>query len=354
MKVSRSNQGRRNPVPRVSEIVRALDGAETDRWVVSIRLQDVRTKIRKLVLTYDVVYMDELGQRKSERIVAKAYYRGESGAEGFELMRQLWNVGMDASKRYTVVRPIAYISEPEILLMSLAPGQTFRAYLDQARESEVFSAAEAAGRWLATLHRLSLPLGKQLTMQDELTAVERYRYELNTAHPQKRAEITAISEVILSELGRLSECGELLIHGDYHPANILVESSGKVTVIDFDQARRGDPLWDVAYGAYQIQIAGFHRFGSFSAYDRFVAAFLQAYFHTVSTQRKHDEQAWLDSLDSKAIRHRLHLYRARALFESLHYELCVYRTGDTRLLEAYLTECFRSALAKGGFPWTGS
>lgn len=354
MTAFRSNQERHNPVPRVFEIVQALDGAETDRWVISIRLQDVRTKIRKLVLTYDVVYMDELAQRRSERVVAKAYYRGESGAEGFELMRQLWNAGMDASKRYSVVRPIAYINESEIMLMALAPGQTFKAYLDQAREREAFSAAKAAGRWLAALHRLSLPLGKRLTMQDEIAAVQRYRDELNTAQPQKRAEITAISEVILSELRSLSEDRKLLIHGDYHPANIFIDSSGKVTVIDLDQARCGDPWWDVAYGAYQIQIAGYHRFGSFSAYDRFVAAFLQAYFHAMSTQRKHDAQAWLDSLDSEAVRHRLHLYRARALFESLHYELCVYRTGDTRLLEAYLTECFRSALAKEGFPWTAS
>lgn len=44
---------------------------------------------------------------------------------------------------------------------------------------------------------------------------------------------------------------EVICHGDFAPHNCVLEGSRVVGVIDFDHARPGPRLWDVAYAAYR-------------------------------------------------------------------------------------------------------
>lgn len=47
---------------------------------------------------------------------------------------------------------------------------------------------------------------------------------------------------------------ETIIHGDWHPGNMLFRDGRVVAVIDFDAARRQPPVVDVAYGMLQFSI----------------------------------------------------------------------------------------------------
>jgi uncharacterized protein (TIGR02172 family) len=56
--------------------------------------------------------------------------------------------------------------------------------------------------------------------------------------------------------------GKALCHGDFHPANILVTSSGPV-IIDWGTATRGHPLGDVACTSRLMQTANLPRWAPF-------------------------------------------------------------------------------------------
>lgn len=63
------------------------------------------------------------------------------------------------------------------------------------------------------------------------------------------------SDVVKNRLQALVQNGQCkaLCHGDYHPENILMDSSGKAYVIDWNMAYSGDPLSDVARTHYLLR-----------------------------------------------------------------------------------------------------
>ena len=58
-------------------------------------------------------------------------------------------------------------------------------------------------------------------------------------------EKTNLNADIYNEIAALSN-GNCLCHGDYHPGNVLVDTNGKVLVIDFMNVCHGPRQYDVA------------------------------------------------------------------------------------------------------------
>jgi aminoglycoside phosphotransferase (APT) family kinase protein len=50
--------------------------------------------------------------------------------------------------------------------------------------------------------------------------------------------------------------GSVLIHGDYHPGNVLWHDASITAVLDWEAARLGDPACDVAYCTTELQLLG--------------------------------------------------------------------------------------------------
>lgn len=61
-----------------------------------------------------------------------------------------------------------------------------------------------------------------------------------------RSDVNALSASSRSLVRRLATSRQSLVHGDYHARNILLGAAGEVGVIDFQDARAGCPLVDVA------------------------------------------------------------------------------------------------------------
>ena len=120
----------------------------------------------------------------------------------------------------------------------------------------------------------------------------------------------------------------VIAHGDFHPKNVFLDGL-RVVAIDLDHYFEGDPVWDVAYLASQIQVSAFLKRGDFHYFDHIVTHFIESYL---------DAHA---AYDRASFYHRLAIYRARALLESLHYELCVLKTGKFGIVETFLSECKR-------------
>ena len=113
--------------------------------------------------------------------------------------------------------------------------------------ADVAGCVEVMAQLLASIHRLDganadlsfLPIetgggGPRLDPLDNSIGEERIRDALDAARP----------------VGPTN--GPVLLHGDYWPGNILWQGDRLVGVIDWEDARVGDPLFDLANGRLEI------------------------------------------------------------------------------------------------------
>lgn len=108
-------------------------------------------------------------------------------------------------------------------------GRDMLAILERA-PARVFAEARRLAETHAALHRIAAPLDLP-----ETRAVLRARI----ADAPLATELRAFA---LGELDALPD-GDRLVHGDFHPANVLV-AGDRVSVIDWSAASRGDPVID--------------------------------------------------------------------------------------------------------------
>lgn len=93
---------------------------------------------------------------------------------------------------------------------------------------------QEAARWLARLHALPVPDDKALLRYD-------------AAHLQERLELTSATQRFAKLVAeRLAALPIRLIHGDFYPANILVEAGRRIRVVDWETCGTGPAVLDVA------------------------------------------------------------------------------------------------------------
>jgi Ser/Thr protein kinase RdoA (MazF antagonist) len=93
---------------------------------------------------------------------------------------------------------------------------------------------QEAARWLARLHALPVPDDKPLVRYD-------------AAHLQERLELTPATQRFAKRVAeRLAALPVRLIHGDFYPANILVETGPRIRVVDWETCGTGPAVLDVA------------------------------------------------------------------------------------------------------------
>ena len=93
---------------------------------------------------------------------------------------------------------------------------------------------QAAARWLARLHALPVPTDERLLRYDETRLEERIRLAPDT-------------ERFAGQVAqRLASLPARVIHGDFYPANILVEETGRIRVVDWETCGVGPAVLDLA------------------------------------------------------------------------------------------------------------
>lgn len=129
-----------------------------------------------------------------------------------------------------------------------------------------------AGRQLAKFHRhladfaYESALGGLKACFHDSSTVRRHLKTLGSdrpAHPNKKLRATAEalmtlyneSSVCVNELG-FDSWEQQVIHGDWHPGNMLFSKNKLAAVLDFDSVRIAPPLTDLANGMLQFSIIG--------------------------------------------------------------------------------------------------
>ena len=136
---------------------------------------------------------------------------------------------------------------------------------DQAAEG-----VRRAARWLVRLHRSDVRLPRRLTMPVEMASARAWAAIVGRAHPELGHSACDLAESWAEAARALPPAGEVPIHKDYHPGHVLL---GEATwVIDLDEARQGDPSYDVAHFCAYLGLA----FGE-AAGDRLADLFVREY-----------------------------------------------------------------------------
>lgn len=146
-------------------------------------------------------------------------------------------------------------SAPGLPLVPLPVGPRRAPLLDrspaQAGESlavaDVEVPAAHLGRWLRTLHTTGTGAGRRLDLVHEAANCAAWAERVGSADPTLLAPALELAALLQAHARTLPVVLSSLIHKDLHLAHVIVDEDGSVTVIDLDEARMGDPAFDVAH-----------------------------------------------------------------------------------------------------------
>jgi len=185
-------------------------------------------------------------------------------------MKTLRSNGFGQESNLRVPSPVLYIPALSFLMMEQAEGQPLREIFESRMDSGPY--VKGAARWLAKLHNSNVRLDGEFFRDDEIEASRRYARAGSWLLPTLKSDIQSISSQLIDAQKTLPLHARKPIHGDYHPRNIIV-SPDLTTVIDFEEARMGDPAFDVGYFVAQTKMT--HGLGD--ATVQAVEAFIQEY-----------------------------------------------------------------------------
>ncbi len=248
-------------------------------------------------------YIGKLG--KKER--AEVLYR---------TLISLRNAGFQPPARMTVPEPVAYIPERGFVLQEKVPGRQAIDLLLQPSGRSCFAAGDCA-RWLATLHQCTVPASPAQIDQD---AVSRWVTELAEVQPAEGDRLDRIGTAILRELHN-SVPDTVPSHGDFHPYNVFIAGTQRITAIDMDKFAAREPEADIGWFLMQTSAFGFFHIGNFDLTEQARRSFVQCY----------------ESETGRTIRiNRTALYTAMAFLKNLHFELVLLKTGRSEFASPWL------------------
>lgn len=228
---------------------------------------------KRCVIRYRLQTRDPItGQPRLSLVIGKVYkFREARERPVFTAMRALWEQGFGdgAPDGIRIARPLAAVSDWQLLLMEDAPG-TSLACLD---ESERSSAIEAAGRTLAKLHRCRLPVQGRHTVEDELRLLKRWVAVVSQISPEMQLPLEEAFAEAEDALTRCQNFEPALVHRDFYEKQVLVNGHQTV-LIDFDTLCRSDPAIDLGNFLAHLKWAGLRHLGDAEHLEQ---AFLRGY-----------------------------------------------------------------------------
>jgi hypothetical protein len=228
----------------------------------------------------------------------------------------LRNAGFKPPARLVVPEPVACLPERGLVLQEKVAGRHASDLLLESSMRATFAAADC-GRWLAALHQCDVP-GAPVCIDPD--AVSKWATELAETLPDRENELdeiaTGIREALPCNVGR-----SVPTHGDFHPMNILIKGTQRVTGIDIDKFGAREAEADIGWFLMQSAAFGFFKTGTFKATELARRAFIKCYEGETGEPIRPDRTA---------------LYVAMAFLKNLHFELVLLKTGHTEYATPWL------------------
>lgn len=169
--------------------------------------------------------------------------------------------GPFAGGRFRVPRLLGFLAEANLVVLERCLGVP----LDELRGQEAIDGARDAARWLARLHTSTVRLPRAFDMEQEVVSAHEWAETVGRHDPGLRPSAHRLADT-WAMFGSASRGASLApIHKDYHPGHVLLgdlrfrdigfrdvrasdmRSRDTVCVIDLDEARHGDPAFDLAH-----------------------------------------------------------------------------------------------------------
>jgi hypothetical protein len=258
-------------------------------------------------------------------VVLKAY-RDDRGADTLRLLSQVSEAGLVRPSRNAVTRGLGWSGHHRALVAERAPGVPWRALL-HAPTPWLTAGSAAVGRWLAALQSSHVALPGRVEFRD-MADMAGQAEALEAILPEQAGRLAGLA----SAAAKVDAAPAMLVpsHGDLHPNNIhmlwpsrssrATPGSPVVTALDLDTVGMRRPAYDAGYALAQLLVMSWIRRESLVPGATAGRAFWRRWSRSTPAA---------DDLDAVPAQF------ARALVQSLHYELAVLRNGRADLALAW-------------------
>ena len=142
--------------------------------------------------------------------------------------------------------PMGVNHELGVVVFRAARGQPLTE-LTGTSAASASTAASHLGTWLRTVHTAGLGARRRLDVGHEAANAALWAEQLGRMDDRLRAPARELARRLTACSATLPRVTDSLIHKDLHLAHVLVQDGSPSTVIDLDEARMGDPAFDVAH-----------------------------------------------------------------------------------------------------------
>jgi len=234
----------------------------------ALDVEQMSTVIGDLPVGATQVVSAEVVDHKHGRRALLRYYLGGSGSpSGETLLGKLYADPARAKRVHdlmacldrAVFADIAELGVPEVLgwrrvppLVLYRPASGLR--LDEVDEERQVATMRAAAHWLARLHRSRVVLDRTLDVGHEVANATRWAGVVSHELPAAAAAATAVTSELHAAQPGLQVRTDVPIHKDFHHQHLIL-GRDRLTVVDLDEARLGDPAFDVAHFVANLELS---------------------------------------------------------------------------------------------------
>jgi aminoglycoside phosphotransferase (APT) family kinase protein len=159
--------------------------------------------------------------------------------------------GPFASCSLRVPDPLGFLPDRRLVLYRHCAGQPLTTAVEPALVEE---GVRRAARWLARLHGSAVRLPRTLSLKQEARSTEEWAEIIAGTRPELGSRADQLARAWAAGVEPARDDQLVPIHKDFHAGHVLL---GDATyVIDLDEARQGDPAFDLAHFCTYLEATG--------------------------------------------------------------------------------------------------
>jgi Ser/Thr protein kinase RdoA (MazF antagonist) len=209
----------------------------------SVRLRIIRYKPLRRALVHAQARMRGRFPTLRRGLILRAYARRGQAEAVHRAALALVERGSSVARHLRLPRPLGCDPRRNVRWEEIVSGSPLA---DGLGGPEWMRGVRALGRGLAALHRLELPLPGRRDASEEMRRLLACLRGLEAWGPAFGGEARTLVRALAQRSFALDGWPLRPIHGDLHPAQILIRVGRRPGLLDLDELAQGDPLADLA------------------------------------------------------------------------------------------------------------
>jgi aminoglycoside phosphotransferase (APT) family kinase protein len=192
------------------------------------------------------------GRGSTTRVMLKAYADAAKAARAYHNLAGLAQGPFACTAGLHVPATLGWLPGHGIIAYLEAGGDPLDKVLPAARATAV---AAGTAQWLAVLHGCGLELPHRLDLPHHIADTRMWVDVIDRSATEFADAARRLAGRLADAAAALDWHADVPIHFDLHPGHVLTGPTG-LTVLDLDEARMGDPVFDVAHFCVYLESLG--------------------------------------------------------------------------------------------------